>query len=59
MKFKIFYKANYLGEYQDEVLYTNNDVIGPGSVLTLANSRFSVRNIMVRKNGEIVLEVSK
>jgi hypothetical protein len=59
MKFKIFHKANFLGEFQGEGFYKTNEVIALGSKITLAKDTFNVRNIMVRKNGDVVLEVSK
>lgn len=57
MNFKIFHRANYLGEYPRDELFHCKNVVSTGTIINFASRAYIVSNIMVRQNGEVILEV--
>lgn len=57
MKFKIFKRANFLGEYSKDLVLCKN-VIATGTVINVCKDKYIVLNIMIRRKDEVILEVN-
>ncbi|WP_181170460.1 hypothetical protein [Priestia megaterium] len=58
MIFKLFKDSSFLGETEGSEFYSKKSVIALGSIIEFNKKRYCVNNVMIRDNGEIVLEVN-